>query len=106
MTLPSRIRLRLLALVIGVPLATVGVISLSPSWAALPLVGMAVYAFTVSVNKVSHRLAQPTCWTCGHDLSAQPLGDYGVACPDCGSLNQHLARLDRDDAENSSDLNA
>ncbi|TVQ32648.1 MAG: hypothetical protein EA376_04605 [Phycisphaeraceae bacterium] len=96
--------MRLLALVIGVPLATVGVISLSPSWAALPLVGVAVYAFTVSVNKVSHRLAQPSCWTCGHDLAAQPTGEYGVACPDCGSLNQHLAKrelhVDDDDSPN------
>lgn len=109
----GRMRLRLIVFVIGIPLAAFGAMSLGPGWLALPIVGMAVAAVTVSVNKLAQRLAHPVCWTCGHDLSSLTPHDLGVVCPECGSLNQHslsnalvLATLPEDDDEDDSSANA
>ncbi|MEC9374521.1 MAG: hypothetical protein VYC34_11790 [Planctomycetota bacterium] len=99
MTFVGKLRLRLFVFIIGVPLAAVGAIALSPSWAALPVVGVAFYALSVGLNKTSQRLTQIKCWTCGKDLRDLPAGEHGVACPDCGTLNQpfHLALVPSDD---------
>lgn len=102
-------RFRLIVFVIGIPLAAFGAMSLGPGWLALPIVGMAVAAVTVSVNKLAQRLAHPVCWTCGHDLASLDPNDFGVVCPECGSLNQHglsnaiaLAGLPEDDEADES----
>jgi hypothetical protein len=42
----------------------------------------------MTVSKIGQRLIEPTCWTCGHDLKAEPGTEHGVVCPECGSLNQ------------------
>ncbi len=77
--------------VIGVPLATLGVISLTPAWLTLPLVGMAVAVVTVTVDKLTGRISATTCLTCGRDLASEPVDEHGVVCPSCGALNQHGA---------------
>ena len=86
----AKMKLRACVLVVGVPLAVAGMIlaSVPPAWLTLPLVGVAVAAVTMTLNKVGQRLEQPTCWTCGRDLSNEPAAEHGVACPGCGSLNQ------------------
>jgi hypothetical protein len=88
MTWRSKLKIRAWVFVIGVPLAVLGVISVSPAWMTLPLVGVAVAAITVTVNKIGHRLTQPTCWTCGHDLRNEEPAEQGIVCPSCGALNQ------------------
>lgn len=107
-----RLRLRVIVFVIGIPLAAFGAISLGPAWITLPIVGMAFAAVTVSVNKLTQRLAQQVCWTCGSDLTGLPAHEHGIACPSCGSLNQHnpdaaalvlLPAADADDADSDSD---
>jgi hypothetical protein len=55
----------------------------------LPLVGVAVACVTMSVNRLTQRLASETCFTCGADLKGLPPHEHGIACPSCGSLNQH-----------------
>lgn len=100
MTWLGRIRLRVVVFVIGIPLAAVGAISLGPTWLALPLLGVAVAAVTMTVSRLTERLGAQTCWTCGHDLAHEPPHEHGIVCPDCGALNQHnpstlLARLER-----------
>lgn len=117
MTWLGRIRLRVVVFVIGIPLAAFGAISLGPAWLAVPLLGVAVAAVTMTVSRLTERLDARTCWTCGRDLAGEPPHEHGIVCPDCGSLNQHnpltlLARLDRsrsgasdgaDDAETDGD---
>jgi len=109
----GRMRLRLIVFVIGIPLAAFGAMSLGPAWLALPIVGMAVAAVTVSVNKLAQRLAHPVCWTCGHDLDGHTPHDLGVVCPVCGALNQHslsnaivLASLPEDEDDDEGDHSA
>lgn len=93
MTWRGKLRLRALVFVLGVPLAVIGMISISPAWLTLPLVGVAVAAVTVTVNAAGQKLAQRTCWTCGSDLRNEPPSEHGIACPKCGSLNQFRVSL-------------
>lgn len=83
----SRIRLRGLALVLGIALFALGAISLTaiPAW---PVVGVAVACAAMVVNRIAARLDQPVCLVCGSDIAGQPAGEHGVACSDCGSVNQ------------------
>ena len=98
-----RVRLRVLALIVGVVFTAIGVISFAamPVW---PVIGVAVAAVAVAFSSVTARLTHTVCWGCGKDITSQPLGEYGAACPHCGAVNQPLASddsetLDRDDAE-------
>ncbi len=75
-------------LVIAIMLAAVGAISIGPGWLALPLVGMAVAAVTVAVTRMTGRLSQSVCLTCGEDLRDRGEGEHGLICPACGSVNQ------------------
>lgn len=96
----SRIRLRLLAFLLGIALTAIGVLSLT-ALPALPVVGVAFAAVAVAVNSMTLRLKQPTCHGCGEVLGDAPSGGYGVVCPSCGSLTQPggqaLAFDDEDD---------
>ncbi len=83
------IRLRVIVFVIGVPLAAFGAITLGPAWLTLPIVGVAVAIVTVSVNKLTQRLSESVCFTCGQGLRDVPPGEHGKVCPGCGSPNQH-----------------
>lgn len=86
MTWLQKIRLRVLAIVLGAFLTGLAVASwgLIPLW---PVVGVAVAVFAVAVNKVGHRLSQPVCLSCGADLANRPVGEHGMVCPACGAPN-------------------
>lgn len=96
----TRLRLRVIVFVIGVPLAAFGAISLGPAWMVLPIVGVAVAVVTVSVNKLTQRLGESVCFTCGQGLRDVPPGEHGKVCPGCGALNQHqpMALATKDDS--------
>ncbi len=84
----SRIRLRVLAFLLGLTLTVIGVLSLT-ALPALPVVGVAFAAAAMAVNSMTSRLKQPTCHGCGGVLREDaPSGQYGVVCPGCGSLTQ------------------
>lgn len=86
MTVLHTMRLRVLGVVIGLALATIGVLS----WMALPVlpvVGFAVAAAAVVVNSMTSRLSKPLCRGCGFDLSGEPAGQYGVVCTACGRID-------------------
>lgn len=85
----GKVRFRAAVVIVGLPLAVMGVVSIGPGWLALPLVGMAFAAATMTLSRLTSKLGEHTCWTCGEDLSGQPQGVHGVACHKCGSLNQH-----------------
>lgn len=100
----TRLRLRAIVFVIGVPLAAFGAISLGPAWLTLPIVGVAVAVVTVSLNKLTARLGESVCWTCGTGIKDVPPGEHGKVCPNCGSLNQHNpAQLARSNSRLGSD---
>lgn len=80
------LKLRALVWIVAIALATTATIVLAgvPAW---PAVGVAVAAACVSVGKITSKLLKPTCLECGCDLSSQPIGLQGIACPTCGSVN-------------------
>lgn len=107
------LKLRALVWIAAIALATIATIVLAgvPAW---PAVGVAVAAACVSVGKLTSKLVSPTCLECGCDLSDQPVGLQGIACPTCGSVNSpglvQLARMGdpqrRDDQQPPSDAAA
>lgn len=83
----SRIRIRVLAFMVGLALTAIGLIS----WAALPaipVIGVAFAAAAVAVNQMTSRLKEPVCHGCGQALGDSPSGQYGVICRNCGSFTQ------------------
>lgn len=92
-----RARYRALAFVLAILLAATATIVLTGlPW--LPVVGAALVTVAATVSKLTTRLLQPTCMSCGKDLSGEPIAMHGIACPDCGSVQMpsliDLARLD------------
>lgn len=98
----GRIRLRVFALLIGLALAAVAMISLTtvPAW---PVLGFAVISAAVAVNTMASklRLGQTVCLHCGCELRDRVPGVYGIECPECGGLNPSptLARDARDESD-------
>lgn len=86
-TLIGKVRLRVLAFMVGVPLAALAAILLTPGWLTLPVVGVAVYTMAMGVKQATTRLEHPLCWTCEADLSGLAISEHGVPCPGCGALN-------------------
>ncbi len=76
----------------------------------VPMLGVAVAAAAVSVSKITLRLAHPTCFSCGHDLTNQPVGTHGIACPGCGAVRSpglvEIARLGRSETAADDDQQA
>ncbi len=83
-----KLRLRAFAIVVGLVLAVVGVISIvsAPAW---PIVAGAFAIAAVAVNSVASRLTitKTICIGCGQNLAQQPIGQYGVVCPKCGTIS-------------------
>lgn len=79
--------MKALAWVIAIAIAAIGAISIF-AIPALPALSVAVAVVAVALNQIGHRLAQPTCFGCGGDISGQAPGVYGVTCPECGTINQ------------------
>jgi hypothetical protein len=92
MTWMHRFRLRVLGLLVAGALAVIAMVSIPwvPLWPAL---GVAVAAVALVFNRAASRLDGPTCFACGADLRAQPLGEHGVICPHCGSISDVLPRV-------------
>jgi hypothetical protein len=91
-----RARYRALAYVVAITLAAAATIAFGGlPW--LPVVGAAVVTAAVSMSKLTTKLLKPTCMDCGRDLSGEPIGVQGIACPDCGSVQMpnlvDLARM-------------
>ncbi len=80
-----KVRLRALALAVGIALCALGAISLTtiPVW---PIVGVAVAFVAMGINHIAARLDQPVCLSCGADLTSQPTGEHGPICPSCGAV--------------------
>ncbi|GAB5495220.1 MAG: hypothetical protein Phyf2KO_03000 [Phycisphaerales bacterium] len=81
-----KLRLRAFGIVVGLGLATLGLLSMS----ILPTLPVVVGAFAVAalvVNKVAAQLSNPVCIGCGTKLDNEPLGQYGVICPKCGTIS-------------------
>src|SRR5438128_19078 len=87
MTWLHKARLRALAWLLGTGLAAFGAVALA-SWPVWPVVGVAVAAAVVGINRIAGPLKDPICRTCGASLAGEPIGAYGAACPGCGSVNQ------------------
>jgi phosphotransferase system glucose/maltose/N-acetylglucosamine-specific IIC component len=102
-----RARFRALAYVLAITLAAAATIAFGGvPW--LPVVGAAVVTAAVSMSKLTTKLLKPTCMECGRDLSGEPIGMQGIACPDCGSVQMpnlvDLARMvDRPDSSADTD---
>jgi hypothetical protein len=80
-----RARYRALAYMVAITLAAAATIAFGGlPW--LPVVGAAVVTAAVSMSKLTTKLLQPTCMDCGRDLSGEPIGMQGIACPECGSV--------------------
>jgi hypothetical protein len=90
MTWLHRIRLRILAYAFGIALAAIAMISLTtlPAW---PVIGVAVAAVALTVNRVASRLSDGACLGCGHSLTGKSSGGYGIACGECGTINPPVA---------------
>jgi len=81
----SGLKIKTALWLVAITLATFVSITLA-GLPAIPMISMAVAAAAVSVSKLTLRLGHTTCYSCGHDLSDQPIGAHGIACPSCGSV--------------------
>ena len=92
-----RIRLRVLAFLLGVTLMAIGAVSFAalPLW---PVVGVAVAAAAFAVNSLTAKMAGPVCWGCGTDLDQITPGEHGRICPNCGSISRSI-ELSQSDQE-------
>jgi len=81
----SSLKIKTALWLVAITLATFVSITLA-GLPAIPMIGVAVAAAAVSISKLTLRLSHPTCFSCGRDLSSQPVGTHGIACPGCGSV--------------------
>lgn len=86
-----KLRLRVLAFLTGVGLAALAIVSFTsiPAW---PIVGVAVACAAVAINSIASRLDQPICYSCGGDISKEPIGVHGRICRSCGAINEARER--------------
>lgn len=101
-----RARFRALAVTLAILLAAAAtLVFTSAPW--LPVVGAALVTAAASVSKLTTKLLKPTCLCCGRDLSGEPIGMQGIACPDCGSIQMpnlvDLARMSLPTAQDAED---
>lgn len=83
----DRVKLKALACLVALALAAVATVAwMGLPW--IPVVGVAVAAAVVSVGRFGDRFSRPICFDCGCDLTGEPLSDFGIACPSCGSVHQ------------------
>jgi hypothetical protein len=92
----SGLKLKTALWLVAISLATFISIALA-GLPAVPMISVAVAAAAVSVSKLTLRLSHPTCLSCGHDLTNQPVSAQGIACPGCGAVRSpglvEIARL-------------
>jgi hypothetical protein len=81
-----KLRLRAFGIVFGLGLAAFGIVSMT----VLPAIPVFVGAFAVAalvVNKVAAQLSNTVCIGCGEKIESEPVGQYGVVCPKCGTIS-------------------
>jgi hypothetical protein len=83
------LRLKLFGILLAVVLGVMVVLSSGVGWLSIPVVGAALWAVVMTVNRVADR-ATNSCWTCGYrfDGGGDDGADGGRVCPKCGSLHQ------------------
>lgn len=107
LTYIHRLRLRVLAWLLGITLAGIAAVSwmAMPAW---PVIGVAVAMVVATVSTMTNRLKADTCYSCGNDIRNVQAGEHGRACPQCGAVGFTLASLpdvvDRDEPA-TDDLN-
>ncbi|HEB61193.1 MAG TPA: hypothetical protein ENJ06_05145, partial [Phycisphaeraceae bacterium] len=79
-----RLRIRVLGLLLAVTIGCVAVLSAGVGWFSIPVVGAALWAVVVTVNKASEKAAT-TCWSCGQKLDSEQVAAGNVICPNCGT---------------------
>ena len=81
-----KLRLRALGVLVGLGLAVFGITSMTavPAW---PVVVGAVAVAALVVNKVAAQLSKTVCIGCGLRIDTEPVGQYGVVCPTCGTVS-------------------
>lgn len=92
LTYIHKLRLRVLAWLLGITLAGFAAVS----WMALPawpVVGVAVAIVVATVSTMTNRLTTETCYSCGKDMHDVQAGEHGRTCPSCGSIGFKLASL-------------
>lgn len=88
----QKVRLRVLAYALGLVLAAVAISSALtiPAW---PVVGVAVAAAVLMMNRTASKLADHTCLGCGRDIAELPIGEHGKVCPECGAISVKAAMI-------------
>lgn len=82
----GRLRTRVIAWTLGlVAAAMVMAAIIGGVW--IPVVGTALAAAGLAVNRITARLDKPRCHHCGLDLTDQIITAYGAPCPKCGAMN-------------------
>lgn len=82
-----RLRLKVFGLLLAVALTCMAVLSAGVGWFSIPVVGAALWAVVVTVNRATLK-ASITCWSCGTRLDPEHLAAGDLACPSCGTLRQ------------------
>lgn len=90
----AKLKVRAWLSMLGVPIATAGLLSFLPGWFTLPMIGVAAWALIALLGGSTRAMAQPVCWTCSSDLRDHPSTAYGVVCPHCGTVNCFDAAAD------------
>jgi len=97
-----RLRLRALAILVGIGLTALALISLTtmPAW---PIVGVAVATLAVCVHSLAYRVNPATCLGCGQSVADEPPGEHGRICRSCGTIAQSMPRHFASDLPHESD---
>lgn len=83
----QKLRLRVFAIMVALVLLVFGVVGML-SVPVLPAVGVALTIAVTVVNKMASRLSVMTCSGCGQSIEKLPAGTHGIACANCGTVNQ------------------
>jgi len=81
-----KLRLRAFGIVLGLGLAAFGLVSMTVL-PAIPVFVGAVAVAALVVNKVAAQLSNTVCIGCGTKIDSEPVGQYGVVCPKCGTIS-------------------
>jgi DNA-directed RNA polymerase subunit RPC12/RpoP len=82
-----RLRLKFFGVLLAITLTCLTVLTAGVGWLSIPVVGAALWAVVVTVNRASVK-ASLNCWSCGERLDPDQLATGDLACPSCGTLRQ------------------
>ncbi len=81
-----KLRLRTFGILVGLGLAAIGLVNIMVL-PALPVFVGAIAVAALVVNKVAAQLSTTVCIGCGETIENEPVGQYGVICPKCGTIS-------------------